>query len=134
VMSFLNTTKYPPSLMYSLMTLGPVLMLLSVMERINLKALQPFVVFGRVPLFFYILHFYLIHIISLMLFINKTGISFSDIDFHFNKSFGGITAEGGYSLFVTYILWASIVLSLYPLCKWYNKYKSTHDDWWLSYM
>jgi uncharacterized membrane protein len=134
VMSFLNTTKYPPSLMYALMTLGPVLIILSVMEKVNLKALQPFAIFGRVPLFFYILHFYLIHVISLILFINKTGTSFSDIDFHFNKSFGGITAEGGYSLFVTYLLWMSIVISLYPLCKWYNKYKSTHDDWWLSYL
>jgi uncharacterized membrane protein len=134
LMSFLNTTKYPPSLLYTLMTLGPMLILLACMEKINLKVLQPFAVFGRVPLFFYILHFYLIHITALMLFMNKTGVSFSSIDFHFNKSFGGITPEGGYSLPWVYVGWMAVVVFLYPICKWYNKYKSTHSDWWLSYL
>jgi uncharacterized membrane protein len=133
-MSFLNTTKYPPSLLYTLMTIGPMLILLACMEKINLRVLQPFVVFGRVPLFFYILHFYLIHITALLLFMNKTGVSLSAIDFHFNKSFGGITPEGGYSLPWVYVGWMAVVLFLYPICKWYNKYKSTHSDWWLSYL
>jgi uncharacterized membrane protein len=134
LMSFLNTTKYPPSLLYALMTLGPMLLLLALMEKINTNMLRPFVVFGRVPLFFYILHFYLIHITALFLFMNKTGASFSTIDFHFNKSFGGITPEAGYSLPWVYVAWMLVVLFLYPVCKWYNKYKSTHNDWWLSYL
>jgi uncharacterized membrane protein len=134
IMSFLNTTKYPPSLLYALMTLGPVLVLLSVMDKMNLKILQPFAIFGRVPLFFYILHFYLIHTTALLLFMNKTGTPMSDIDFHFNKSFGGITPEAGYSLFWVYISWMAVILFLFPVCKWYNKYKSTHTDWWLSYL
>lgn len=133
-MSFINTTKYPVSLQYTLMTLGPVLVILALMERINFSFLKPFHVFGRVPMFYYVLHFMLIHFISLMLFMNKTGKSFSEIDFHFSKSFGGITAEGGYSLGITYLLWLAVVLALYPLCVWYNRYKSTHKDWWLSYI
>lgn len=134
VMSFLNTTKYPVSLLYTLMTLGPVLVILSWMERVNVSALKPFAVFGRVPMFYYILHFFLIHLISLCLFMNKTGRSLDEIDFHFNKSFGGITPEGGYSLFWTYVGWVVVVIFLYPLCKWYNQYKSTQKHWWLSYI
>lgn len=133
-MSFLNTTKYPVSLMYTLMTLGPVLVILALMERVNFSFLKPFHVFGRVPMFYYVLHFSLIHAISLALFMNKTGKSLGEIDFHFNKSFGGITAEGGYSLTVTYLLWMAVVIFLYPLCVWYNRYKSTHKHWWLSYI
>lgn len=133
-MSFLNTTKYPVSFLYTLMTLGPVLVILGLLEKIKVKFLTPFVVFGRVPLFYYLLHFYLLHIVSLFLFMQKTGKSFSEIDFHFSQSFGGITAEGGYSLFWVYVAWILIVLALYPLCKWYNNYKSAHNKWWLSYL
>jgi uncharacterized membrane protein len=133
-LSFINTTKYPVSLLYTLMTLGPVLIILAVMENVTLTFLKPFQVFGRVPMFYYVLHFSLIHLISLLLFMNKTGKSLSEIDFHFAKSFGGITTEGGYSLGITYLLWMAVVLFLYPLCVWYNKYKSTHKDWWLSYI
>lgn len=132
-MSFLNTTKYPPSLLYILMTIGPVLMILSWMERRKFN-IQFFNVFGRVPLFYYILHFFILHAISLVLFMNKTGRSLSEVDFHFSKSFGGITPEGGYSLLWVYVGWAAVVLFLYPLCKWYNQYKSTHAHWWLSYL
>jgi uncharacterized membrane protein len=134
LMSFVNTTKYPVSLLYTLMTLGPLLVVLSLMERVNINIIKPFHVFGRVPMFYYILHFYLIHIISIFLFLNKTGKSWSELDFHFNQSFGGITPEGGYSLVITYILWISVVIFLYPLCVWYNRYKSTHRHWWLSYV
>jgi uncharacterized membrane protein len=133
-MSFLNTTKYPVSLLYTLMTLGPVLLILSWMERVNVSALKPFAVFGRVPMFYYLAHFFLIHAISIVLFMNKTGKTFGDLDFHFNQSFGGLTPEAGYSLFWTYVGWMSVVLFLYPFCKWYNNYKSTHKDWWLSYL
>lgn len=133
-MSFVNTTKYPISVLYALMTLGPVLIILALMERVNINFLKPFQVFGRVPMFYYVLHFSLIHLISLLLFMNKTGKSLSEIDFYFNKSFGGITTEGGYSLTITYLLWMAVVLFLYPLCVWYNRYKSTHKHWWLSYV
>ena len=134
LMSFLNTTKYPISLLYALMTLGPMLVILSRLEKVNLSLLKPFAVFGRVPLFYYLIHFYLIHAASILLFMNKTGRSFSELDFHFNRGFGGITPEGGYTLFWTYAAWFVLVIALYPVCKWYNRYKSTHQHWWLSYL
>ena len=134
LMSFINTTKYPVSLLYTLMTIGPVLIILAMMEKVNVSSLKPFVVFGRVPMFYYIFHFYLLHLVSLLFFMNKTGKSFSDLDLHFRSSFGGITPEGGYSLLWAYVAWMSVVIFLYPFCKWYNNYKSTHRHWWLSYL
>jgi uncharacterized membrane protein len=134
LMSFLNTTKYPVSLLYTLMTLGPILILLSWMEKINLSILKPLTVFGRVPLFYYILHFYIIHAVSLLFYMQKSGKSFSEIDFHFNQSFGGITPDAGYALRWAYVVWIGLVILLYPLCRWYNQYKSTHKHWWLSYL
>ncbi len=134
-MSFVNTTKYPASLLYTLMTLGPILILLAIVEKIQTNILQPFVIYGRVPMFYYILHFYFIHIFALTAYLITTGKSWSDLDFHFGKSFGGIlTDDGGYSLGITYLAWAGIVLLLYPLCRAYNRYKSTHTHWWLSYL
>lgn len=132
-LSFLNVTKYPVSLLFTLMTLGPILILLAFMEGRG-KWTNFFTVYGRVPLFYFLLHFLVIHAISLALFLNKSGRSFSEVDFHFSAGMGGITAEAGYSLLITYLLWAGVVLVLYPVCKWYNKYKSTHSHWWLSYL
>jgi uncharacterized membrane protein len=133
LMSFIKTTKYPVSLLYTLMTLGPVLIILSWMEKVNTSFLKPFVVFGRVPLFYYILHFYLIHSTALIAYMITTGKSFRELDFHFSAGFGGLPAGAGYTLGWVYVAWISIVLVLYPVCKWYNNYKSTHTQWWLSY-
>ncbi len=134
IMSFVNATKYPVSLSFALMTLGPVLILLAWLESREPRVLKPLTVFGRVPLFYFILHFYLIHVVSLIFFMHKTGTSFSELDFHFSKGFGGITPAGGYSLPWVYVVWISIVLFLYPICRWYNRYKSSHTYWWLSYL
>jgi uncharacterized membrane protein len=132
--SFLNCTKYPVSLLYTLMTLGPILLLLAFLDNKLFSPVNPFVVFGRVPLFYFILHFYIIHSASLLFFMQKTNRSLSEIDFHFSKGFGGITPEGGYSLSLAYLAWISLVILLYPICRWYNRYKSTHDYKWLSYL
>jgi uncharacterized membrane protein len=134
ILSFINCTKYPPSLLYTLMTLGPILIILSWMENKELNFLKPALVFGRVPLFYYILHFYLIHAISLICYMIISDKSLSEVDFHFGNNFGGIPFGFGYSLGITYIVWISIVVSLYPVCKWYNRYKSTHNQAWLSYL
>jgi uncharacterized membrane protein len=134
LMSFLNVTKYPVSLQYTLMTLGPVLIVMSWMENIKTNIFEPMRIIGRVPLFYYILHFYLIHFSSLCVYMITTGTSWSDVDFHFSKSFGGIPAGAGYSLGWVYVAWISIVVVLYPLCKWYHRYKSTHRHWWLGYL
>jgi len=133
VMSFINTTKYPPSLMYTLMTLGPVMMILSWMENANLNVLKPLNVFGRVPLFYYILHFALIHATAKFIYATTNHVDFSKLTFRFTEDFG-IPAEGRYSLGGVYAAWFCVVLFLYPICVWYNRYKSTHRNWWLSYL
>jgi uncharacterized membrane protein len=133
-LSFINCTKYPPSLLYTLMTLGPVLIILSWMEGKELNFLKPALVFGRVPLFYYVLHFYLIHAVSLISYMIIADKSLSEVDFHFGNAFGGIPNGFGYSLGIVYIAWISIVVALYPVCKWYNRYKSTHSYTWLSYL
>ena len=133
-LSFLNVTKYPVSLQYTLLTLGPVLILLSWLETVRISALRPFGVIGRVPLFYYIIHFYLLHLSALLIYMINSGKSLSEIDFHFNAGFGGLPTGYGFSLIGAYIAWILVVLFLYPFCNWYNNYKSTHKHWWLSYI
>lgn len=133
-MSFVNVTKYPVSLLYTLMTLGPVLIILAGMERWKQPWFEPMRIVGRVPLFYYILHFYLIHIASLCVYMISTGTSWAEIDFHVSKGFGGIPAGVGYSLGWVYLAWLSIVIALYPLCLRYHRYKSNHNNWWLGYL
>jgi uncharacterized membrane protein len=134
-LSFINCTKYPISLLYVLMTLGPMLILLAVLEIFPSIQFRPLEVFGRVPMFYYILHFFLVHSLAIAAFIFIRGKSFSDLDFHFfHKHFGGLPYDAGYSLRWVYVAWAIVVLICYPLCVRYNAYKSTHTQWWLSYL
>lgn len=134
LLSFINVTKYPVSLLYTLLTLGPVLILLAWLESVKKPLLVPFLVVGRVPLFYYIPHFYLLHAGALALYVIRTGSGFSSVDFHFSAGLGGIPPGSGYPLIAAYIAWLAVVIILYPLCKKYNAYKSTHKDWWLSYL
>ncbi len=133
-LSFMNVTKYPASLQYTLVTLGPVLILLSVLEKARAPILRPFGIVGRVPLFYYILHFYLLHLGAIVLLMIRSGRSLSEIDFHFESGMGGIPIGDGYPLIGAYIAWISVVLFLYPFCVWYDRYKSKHKRWWLSYL
>jgi uncharacterized membrane protein len=133
ILSFLNTSKYPPSFLFTLMTIGPLLMLLAWLEKFEIKP-APLLTFGRVPLFYFIAHFYLIHALALISTMLRSGKSFAEIDLHFAKSFGGITPEGGYSLPWVLLIWVVIVLLMYPLCKAYDHVKSQHPGTFLSYL
>ncbi|MBN8651220.1 MAG: DUF1624 domain-containing protein [Cytophagales bacterium] len=124
VLSFLNTSKYPPSFLFTLMTIGPLLMLLAWLEKVETKLIHVLNTIGRVPLFYFIVHFYVIHAFALISTMLRTGKSFSEIDLHFAKSFGGITPEGGYSLGWVYLFWIAIVLLMIPLCNAFNRLKS----------
>jgi uncharacterized membrane protein len=134
VLSFLNTTKYPPSLLFLLMTLGPSILALAFFEsrpaygRIG----QFFVTFGRVPLFFYVLQWYTAHFISVLLHLAfgkpVASLFMSPIEFM------GQTLERGFNLAIVYVAWILGVLLLYPLCKWFAGVKQRRKDWWLSYM
>ena len=126
IVSFFNVSKYAVSLLFVLMTLGPLMLLLARFETVNSNWLSPAVIFGRVPLFYFIVHFFLIHAAALILHMIRIGKSLSEIDFHAAAGLGGITPEGGVNLFWTYVAWVLIVLVLYPICKWYDKRKLTY--------
>ena len=134
--SFLNVTKYPPSLMYSLMTLGPALILLAVLEK-PLSWLGKIIIpIGRVPLFFYILHLFLIHMLAVVAVV-LSGRPWTDmiLPLNANAKDAPWLAGYGFSLAGTYVVWIAVVLLLYPLCKWYDQYKTSHKEkWWLSYL
>jgi uncharacterized membrane protein len=131
IISFFNVTKYPPSLVYSLMTLGPCIIFLAFAEKPLGKIGQIITRFGRVPMFFYILHLYFIHIFALVA-IELTGGDWKDLILPGKNS----QLKGyGFSLWTVYFVWVGIVLILYPLCKLYDRYKTHHKEkWWLSYL
>jgi hypothetical protein len=116
------------------MTLGLTFTLLWLMEKLKQLNAKPLIVFGRVPLFYFILHFYLAHFFALALLMISKGISFDEIDFHFTAGFGGIPPNTGVTLPWVYVVWIGIVVLCYPICKKYNEFKSTHTYWWLSYL
>ena len=138
VLSFLNCTKYPASLDYVLMTIGSALVLLSWYDRLRFSSRNPLIVFGRVPLFYFILHFYAIHfLLGVVSYIRYGSRTFSFI-FNAMPAMGGprdvYPQNFGYPLWVTYAIWIGLVAALYPLCRWFGQYKATHHLWWLSYL
>jgi uncharacterized membrane protein len=133
--SFLDTSKYPPSLLFLLMTLGPALLLLRAFEERIPDFLRPALVIGKVPQFFFVLHFFLIHLLAVAaseLRYGKIGEMFQSPDLgHFPFSQPPGWGEG---LPVIYALWAAVVLMMFPLCRWYARVKKRHKAWWLSYL
>ena len=134
-LSFINVTKYPPSLLYTCATVGCGLIFLALIKNTKSRIAKIIIVYGRVPFFYYVLHFYLLQIINICCFLSR-GHSVAEgvkgipgIPFKF-----AIPGEG-YSLWVVYLIWAAVVIVLYPLCKRYDKYKTNHKEkWWLSYL
>jgi uncharacterized membrane protein len=138
VLSFLNTTKYPPSLDFLLMTLGPALLLLAWFDRPGLAPSNPLVVFGRVPLFYFVTHFYAAHAAAVVLSLVTYGAGAWRLAFHPVPSMGGPAAlfppNFGWNLGVVYAVWLAIVLALYPLCRRFAALKAARRHWWLSYL
>lgn len=135
LISFFNTNKYPPSLLFLLMTLGPALLLLGAFEDGLPRLLRPALVLGKVPLFFYVLHFYLIHLLATgasYLRFGEVANTFQSPDlahFPFTEPAGW-----GAPLGVIYLLWITVVVLMLPLCYWYANLKARRKDWWLSYL
>lgn len=132
--TFLNPLKYPPSLSYLLMTLGPAMLLLAYTENFRGQVAKFFTVFGKVPFFFYILHIYLIHLFALV-WAGITGFGWKTMIL--NQWVIDVPELQGYglSLVGTYLIWVLVILTLYPLCAWFGKYKSNHKEKkWLSYL
>lgn len=130
--SFINCQKYPPSLLYLLMTLGPAIASLAFFERVNLKPsrlAQPFIVFGRVPLFYYVVHLFVIHGLAVLFAFIKYGPALQQA---FQN--GRPPEDYGYGLPVVYLIWIGVVVALYPLCRWFANLKRRRRDAWLSYL
>lgn len=132
VISFFNPSKYPPSLVYLAMTLGPAIIFLACIEKVQNRFTRFFITFGRVPFFFYILHFYLIHILCIIAFF-ATGYGTGDIISE-QVPFLFRPPQFGFDLWAVYLVWIAVVLMLYPLCKKYDKRKTERPKWWMSYV
>jgi uncharacterized membrane protein len=135
LVSFFNVTKYPPSLSFLLMTLGPALVFLSLMERNTPRWLRPALVFGHVPLFYFVLHFTLIHLLAVVVAL----VNFGDASGLFASptlaQYPFTAPPGwGFSLPGVYVWWMVVVILMYPACVWFARLKARRDDWWLSYL
>jgi uncharacterized membrane protein len=135
MISFLDTSKYPPSLLFLLMTLGPVLLLLRLFDSGVPATLRPALIIGKVPLFFYVLHFFLIHLLAVAASFfryGEVGEMFRSPDLaHFPFS---APPGWGASLPAIYAVWIAVLLIMFPLCRWYAGVKKRSSAWWLSYL
>lgn len=134
LLSFFNVTKYPPSLLFLLITLGPSLIVLSFAERFKGRLFEAMVLFGKVPMFFYIIHIYWIHLLAVVA-VYLTGydpkLMIIDVWIGFVTELQGY----GFSLGVVYLIWLFVVVSLYPVCIWYWNFKKNNRQYgWLSYL
>jgi uncharacterized membrane protein len=134
VISFFNTLKYPPSLDYLLMTLGPALILLGLLDRVKAERglARILLVFGRVPLFYYVLHLYLLHVMAILV-----AIAFRQPIWHGTviADFAQRPAGYGHGLPFIYAMWILAVAILYLPCRWFMELRSRRRDWtWLSYL
>jgi uncharacterized membrane protein len=135
VLSFLNTTKYPPSLLFLLMTLGPAVLFLWLIDNITPRALRPALIFGKVPMFYYLLHFFIIHVLSVVICYVRYGeihSMFQSPDIaHFP-----VTQPPGWGLTLprVYLIWIGVVIATYPLCRWFAALRQRSTNPWLSYL
>jgi len=128
-MSFLNTTKYPPSLLYLLMTLGPALVALTVLRRAKGPVADIFVTFGRVPFLFYVAHLYLVHALAV-----AAGVAQGFPDSAIRTLYRFLPEGYGFGLPVVYVVWLWVVAALYPMCRRYAAFKAQSRGWWVSYL
>ncbi len=135
ILSFLNVNKYPPSLLYLCITIGPALVFLAYIEKIKNGFTRIMSLYGRVAFFYYLLHIYLIHLFAAIAFFMR-GHSFEEASQTGNVfPFYFLIPGEGTGLGMVYLVWLVVVILLYPLCKWYDRYKTRHKEkWWLSYL
>ena len=136
VLSFLNVTKYPPSLDFLLMTLGPAMIAMAWLEKVHFHSTNPLMVFGRVPFFYYGAHLFLAHLVAIaMNFVRYEAKSFLLIA---PPSMGGsnqlFPVGYGFPLWTVYAVWILVLVLLYPACLWFARLKQRRHDWWLTYL
>jgi uncharacterized membrane protein len=130
LLSFLNCEKYPPSLLYLMMTLGPALMLLSLVERARGRIADWVMVFGRVPFLYYVAHIFLIHLLAVVF----AKVVYGDASWLIGAFPPRKPAGWGMGLPGVYAVWLLVVVALHPLCRWFAALKQRRRDWWLSYL
>ena len=135
ILSFLNTTKYPPSLLFLLMTLGPAFLLLALVDRRTPRVLRPALAYGRVPLFYFVLHLMLIHGLAILVCYARYGTAHWMFESPTLDRYPFTQPPGwGFSLPLVYAAWVSVVALLYVPCRWFAGIKMRRRDWWLSYL
>jgi uncharacterized membrane protein len=135
LLSFVNTTKYPPSLLFLLMTLGPALLILWMADAGTPSWLKPAAVVGKVPLFYFVLHLSLIHLLAVVVCYVRYGTAHWMFESPRLDQYPITPPPGwGYSLPIVYVVWVIVVVMLYPLCRWYARVKERRSAWWLSYL
>ena len=136
VLSFLNVTKYPPSLDFLLMTLGPALVVMAWLENFHFHSTNPLIVFGRVPFFYYGAHLLLAHLIEIgMNFVRYGAKSFLLIaPPSMGSSSDLFPVDYGFPLWTVFAVWIVVLLLLYPACLWFARLKQHRHDWWLTYL
>ncbi|MEZ5033923.1 MAG: heparan-alpha-glucosaminide N-acetyltransferase domain-containing protein [Chitinophagaceae bacterium] len=133
-LSILNVNKYPPSLLYLCITIGPSFLLLAYFENVKTWFTEKMIVFGRTAFFYYILHLYVIHLATTICFLAR-GHSLSDGFNQPSSRINFVLPGEGFSLWIVWLIWLAVVIVLYPLCKRYDTYKRNHrEKWWLSYL
>jgi uncharacterized membrane protein len=132
ILSFVNVTKYPPSLHYCLLFLGMMLVIIGLVQNVRARWISIVCVYGKVPLFYFLVHWYIIHpLVFVMVYLQ----GFSRSDMLFGTNFGRPKAGSGIELWAVYLIWAGIVLIMYPICRWYGRYKEQHKEKkWLRYI
>jgi uncharacterized membrane protein len=132
IILFFDVEKYPTSLQFLLMTLGPSFLLLAWLDKSNVpKALGPLLTFGRVPMFFYVLHIYLIHTLAVVVAL----LHHESVRWLFHGAFFGEVPDGyGYNLPSIYLMWMTAIALLCVPCRWFADLKQRRKDWWLSYV
>lgn len=135
ILSFLNVTKYPPSLLYALMTLGPAFIFLAVAEKPLNGIAKKITALGRVPMFYYLLHILLIHLFAMIAAV-MSGYKWSDMVLTTMIQRSTDLKGYGFNLLTVYLVWIGLIFILYPVCKWFDRYKRDHrsGQWWLSYL
>ncbi|MEP6835314.1 MAG: heparan-alpha-glucosaminide N-acetyltransferase domain-containing protein [Gemmatimonas sp.] len=135
VISFFNVTKYPPSLLFLLMTLGPTLLLLRALDNAKPRALAPALTFGRVPLFYFMLHFMFLHLLAVVVCLIRYGSAHWMFESPDLGNYPFTPPPGwGFTLPGVYATWMFIVIATYPFCRWFAALKQRRKDVWLSYL
>ncbi|MGH2647371.1 MAG: DUF1624 domain-containing protein, partial [Ginsengibacter sp.] len=132
-LSFINVTKYPPSLLFSLVTLGIMFLIFAIAEKGNSPAGKVISVYGKVPMFYFLVHIYLIHA-TLIVILFLQGFHWHDLSFETGIFGRPQNVQSGVNLWAVYVIWISVVVILYKPCVWYGKYKLSHKQWWLRYL